>query len=132
MTGGGNTGSEFYKPSYFLNLCSNTKRIFGDDFIGIYSAYGCSRAINYKNSTEICLFANDGVISYGKGGTGNTKRHIEAANCLIELGYKNEIVKFFNERFPKLGDMIYDAHNKHNKFYFYDNRKKISRRMGYV
>jgi hypothetical protein len=131
MTGGGNTGTEYYKPSYFLNLCTNTKRIFGDDFIGIYSVYGCPRAINYKNSTEVCHFANDGIITYGKGGTGNTKRHIEAVNCLMDLGYTNEIVKFFNERLPKLGEMIHYGHKEHKKCFYHDNRKKIFRRMGY-
>ena len=73
-TAGGNTGSEEYMPSYFLNLCANTRRVFGEAFVGIVSSYGCSRAVNYKNSTQFADVADGLVISYGKGGTGNTKR----------------------------------------------------------
>ena len=73
-TAGGNTGSEEYMPAYFLNLCANTRRIFGESFIGIVSSYGCSRAVNYKNSTQFNELAKGLLISYGKGGTGNTKR----------------------------------------------------------
>lgn len=73
-TAGGNTGSEAYMPHYFLNLIVNTRRIFGDAFVGVVSSYGCSRAVNYKNSTQFAHLADGLVISYGKGGTGNTKR----------------------------------------------------------
>lgn len=52
----------------------NTQKVFGDSFIGILSAYGCPRSVNYKNSTQFCKLADGLVISYGKGGTGNTKR----------------------------------------------------------
>ena len=73
-TCGGNTGSEAYMPSHFLNMIANTRRMFGESFIGIVSAYGCVRAVNYKNSTQFADVADGLVISYGKGGTGNTKR----------------------------------------------------------
>lgn len=56
-TAGGNTGSESYKPSYFLNLTANTRRIFGEAFIGIVSSFGCTRAVNYKNSTQFADIA---------------------------------------------------------------------------
>jgi len=61
-------------PSYFLNLVSATRHIFGDAFVGVVAAYGCVRAINYKNTTQFAKIADGLVISYGKGGTGNTKR----------------------------------------------------------
>ncbi len=73
-TAGGNTGVETYMPSHFLNLCANTRNVFGDAFVGVVSVYGCVRAINYKNSTQFAKLANGLVVSYGKGGTGNTKR----------------------------------------------------------
>jgi len=56
-TAGGNTGSETYMPSYFINLCSATRRIFGEAFVGVVSAYGCVRAINYKNTTQFAKIA---------------------------------------------------------------------------
>ena len=61
-------------PSYLLNLCSVTRLLFGNAFVGIVSAYGCVRAINYKNTTQFAKIAEGLMISYGKGGTGNTKR----------------------------------------------------------
>lgn len=73
-TAGGNTGSQSYKPAYFINLFKNTKNLFGQAFIGIVSVYGCSRAVNYKNSTQFAQIADGLIVSYGKGGTGNTKR----------------------------------------------------------
>lgn len=77
ITGSGNTGSEEYNPAYALNVIANTRRIFGEDLVGIVSTYGCSRAVNSKNSTEWAKIAKGFVVSYGKGGTGNTKRHFE-------------------------------------------------------
>lgn len=73
-TSGGNTGAESYMPSHFLNLCTNTRNIFGDAFVGVVAAYGCCRAVNYKNSTQFAKLADGLIVSYGKGGTGNTKR----------------------------------------------------------
>lgn len=136
MTGGGNTGSEKYNPSYFLNIIANTRRIFGDDLIGIISSYGCSRAVNARNSTEFVKIAEDGLISYGKGGTGNTKRHAEAALALMEMGFENDIVEYFNH-FPsrtntRLGDEINSIHRQVRDVKFlHDHVVKTSRRMGY-
>jgi hypothetical protein len=73
-TAGGNTGAESYMPSYFINLCSASRYIYGDAFVGVVAAYGCCRAVNYKNSSQFAKLANGLIISYGKGGTGNTKR----------------------------------------------------------
>lgn len=94
VTGGGNTGSETYNPAYFLNLIANTRRIFGNDtLVGIVSSYGCPRSINARNSTEFFKAANV-FISYGKGGTGNTKRHAEAILALQELGFSKDVEIF--------------------------------------
>lgn len=132
VTAGGNTGSENYKPSYFLNACENTKRIFGDDFIGVYSVYGCPRALNARNSTEYALIARDTIISYGKGGTGNTKRHLEAAKILIEMGYKDQIINYFNsiDKNERIGDKILDTVTNRNVFFF-NNIKRTNKRMGF-
>ncbi len=136
-TGGGNTGSEEYQPSYFLNLLANTRRIFGDDPIGILSTYGCPRAVNAKNSTEFARFAEGGIIGYGKGGTGNTKRHIEAAFGLIMLGFEEQVVEYFNQFKGKqdssgLGDEILESYKMAQKVGFvHDNVGKTNRRMGY-
>lgn len=75
----------------------NTRSIFGDAFIGIISVYGCPRAVNYKNSTEFCRLANGLVISYGKGGTGNTKRASEAYKALAYLGLGREVEDYFKK-----------------------------------
>jgi hypothetical protein len=96
MTGGGNTGSEDYNPAYFLNIIANTRRIFGDNLVGILSTYGCPRSVNSRNSTEYSLLTNDFIVSYGKGGTGNTKRYTEAAFNLMLLGFEKEIIEYFN------------------------------------
>jgi hypothetical protein len=136
MTGGGNTGSEEYCPEYFLNLLANTRRIFGDDLIGILSTYGCPRAVNAKNSTEFAKIAEGIIISYGKGGTGNTKRHIEAAFGLMMLGFKKEVVEFFNQFYTtqkeNLGDQLLKSYEMADEVgFFSDNSKKTNRRMGY-
>jgi hypothetical protein len=136
MTGGGNTGSEEYDPSYFLNIIANTRRIFGDDLIGILSTYGCPRAMNGKNATEFTRFAEGGIISYGKGGTGNTKRHTEAAFGLLMVGFDKEIVRYFNqfnsEQGKLLGDELVEIYKHSQKVrFFHDNITKTSRRMGY-
>lgn len=136
ITGGGNTGSEEYNPTYFLNTIANTRRIFGDDLIGILSTYGCPRAINAKNSTEFSKIAEGGIISYGKGGTGNTKRHAEAAMGLMMLGFEEEVVEYFNKfqgrKGQPLGDELKEIyqHVKDVEF-FHDNVQRTNRRMGY-
>lgn len=137
ITGGGNTGSEKYNPAYFLNIIANTKRIFGEDaLIGILSTYGCPRALNALNSTEFDMIAEGAIISYGKGGTGNTKRHFEAATALMMLGFGEEIVEYFNQfknrEGEPLGDDIKKIYEitKGTKF-FHDSRKRTNRRMGY-
>ena len=52
-TGGGNLGAEGYMPSHVLNVIGMTRKLFGSAFVGIANIYGCSRSINYKNSTQI-------------------------------------------------------------------------------
>ncbi len=136
ITGGGNTGSEEYNPAYFLNTIANTRRIFGDDLIGILSTYGCPRAVNARNSTEFAKIAEGGIISYGKGGTGNTKRHAEAAMGLMMLGFEEEVVEYFNKfqgrKGQPLGDELQEIY-KHVKDveFLHDNVKRTNRRMGY-
>jgi hypothetical protein len=136
ITGGGNTGSEEYNPSYFLNTIANTRRIFGDDLIGVLSTYGCPRAVNARNSTEFAKIAEGGVISYGKGATGNTKRHAEAAMGLMMMGFEKEVVEYFNKfqgrQSQPLGDELKEIyqHVKDVEF-LHDNVQKTNRRMGY-
>ncbi len=136
ITGGGNTGSEEYNPAYFLNVIANTRRIFGDDLVGILSTYGCPRAINARNSTEFAKIAEGGIISYGKGGTGNTKRHAEAAVGLMMVGFEKEVIEYFNQfqsrNNQSLGDELKEVyqHIKDVKF-LHDNVEKVNRRMGY-
>jgi hypothetical protein len=136
ITGGGNTGSEEYNPTYFLNTIANTRRIFGDDLVGILSTYGCPRAVNARNSTEFAKIAEGGIISYGKGGTGNTKRHAEAAIGLMMLGFEEEVVDYFNKfqgrKGQPLGDDLKEIyeHSKDVEF-LHDNVRRTNRRMGY-
>ncbi len=136
ITGGGNTGSEEYHPAYFLNTIANTRRIFGDDLVGILSTYGCPKAVNAKNSTEFAKIAEGGVISYGKGGTGNTKRHAEAAMGLMMIGFEPEVVEYFNQFQHRNGQPIGDElskifeHTKNVEF-LHDNVARTNRRMGY-
>jgi hypothetical protein len=136
ITGGGNTGSEEYNPAYFLNILANTRRIFGDDLIGILSAYGCPRAVNAKNSTEFSKIAEGFVASYGKGGTGNTKRHAEAAFGAMMLGFDKEIIDYFQQFQHKngknLGEELLESYEVANKIGFiHDESAKTGRRMGY-
>ncbi len=136
ITGGGNTGSEEYNPTYFLNTIANTRRIFGDDLIGILSTYGCPRAVNAKNSTEFAKIAEGGIISYGKGGTGNTKRHAEAAMGLMMLGFEKEVVDYFNKfqgrQDQPLGDELKEIyHHVKDAEFLHNNVQKTNRRMGY-
>lgn len=136
ITGGGYTGSEEYNPAYFLNVMANTRRIFGDDLVGVLSAYGCPRSINPRNSTEFVKLADGLVVSYGKGGTGNTKRHAEAVTALMMTGFEPEVVDYFNRFQAKsgkpLGDQIAEIH-KHllDVEFIHDHSKRTKRRMGY-
>lgn len=136
ITAGGNTGSEEYNPAYFLNVIANTRRIFGDDLVGILSTYGCPRAINARNSTEFAKIAEGGVISYGKGGTGNTKRHAEAATGLMMIGFEDEIIKYFNEFQSRAGKPLGEELGQIYKHiqgveFVHDNTERTNRRMGY-
>jgi hypothetical protein len=136
ITGGGNTGSEEYNPSYFLNVIANTRRIFGDDLVGVLSAYGCPRAVNSRNSTEFSKLAEGIVVSYGKGGTGNTKRHAEAVTALLMTGFEKEVVDYFNKFQSRaglpLGDKISEIHKHLMEVEFiHDSTKRTNRRMGY-
>jgi hypothetical protein len=135
ITGGGNTGSECYNPAYALNVIANTRRIFGDDLIGILSTYGCSRAVNAKNSTEWAEIAKGFVVSYGKGGTGNTKRHFEALKALHKLGFSKELTNFCNDYKSSRGGKLGDALNKiiklSNDDFSYSSIAKTKRRLGF-
>ncbi len=136
MTGGGNTGSEEYNPAYFLNLMANTRQIFGDNLVGVLSTYGCPRAINARNSTEFVEVAKGLVVSYGKGGTGITKGHYEAAQGLMMLGFEEEVVEYFNKfqgrNGKQLGEEISEVY-KHvqDVEFIHENIGKTNRRMGY-
>jgi hypothetical protein len=136
MTGGGNAGSEKYNPAYAVNVVANSRRIFGDDLVGIISTYGCSRAVNSKNSTEWAKIAKGFVVSYGKGGTGNTKRHFEALKALHKLGFAGELNNFCNDyesqRGGKLGDQLNEIMVASNRDFFYDNSIRTKRRLGFV
>ncbi|CAF1246669.1 unnamed protein product [Adineta ricciae] len=136
ITGGGNTGLEDYNPAYFFNLIANTERIFGHDtLIGIVSTYGCPRSINARNSTEFFKAANV-IISYGKGGTGNTKRHAEAILALQELGFTSDVQDFLNHQVNYKGESLLKIatfiHEKSRamKFLIEDNGH-FDRRLGY-
>lgn len=83
-------------PSYFLNMLVNSRRVFGEAMIGVVSAYGCSRAVNFKNSTQFGKIAQGLVVSYGKGGTGHIKRGVEAAMVLRWLGLGREVRGYFD------------------------------------
>lgn len=136
ITGGGNTGTEEYNPTYFLNTIANTRRIFGDDLVGVLSTYGCPRALNAKNSTEFAKIAEGGIISYGKGETGNTKRHAEAAMGLMMLGFEEEVVEYFNKfqgrKGQPLGENLKEIYEHVKDVEFvYDNSERTNRRMGY-
>ncbi len=100
----------------------NTRSIFGDAFIGIISVYGCPRAVNYKNSTEFCQLANGLVISYGKGGTGNTKRTAEAYKALKYLGLEKEVEQYFSNFIDSRVNIVNSMKKillKSNEFGFY-------------
>jgi len=136
ITGGGNTGSEKYNPAYALNVAANSRRIFGDALVGIISAYGCSRAVNGKNSTEWAQLAKGLVVSYGKGGTGNTKRHFEALKALYKLEFDKEVRDFCNQyksaRRGFLGDRIDEMMKFSTKDFFSNNCDKTARRLGFT
>lgn len=136
ITGGGNTGSEEYNPAYLLNIISNTRRIFGDDLVGILSSYGCPRAVNAKNATEFSKIAEGSIASYGKGGTGNTKRQYEAAKGLILLGFKENVLEYFDKiqgtEGESLGEELSELLKLSEEFdFFKDETQKTNRRMGY-
>ncbi len=110
VTGGGNTGSEAYNPNYFLNNIANTVRIFSDEnsspLVGIVRSYGCPRSINAINATSFEKLAEGFLVSYGKGGTGNTKRFAEAVIALAELGFEEEVVSYFSKFKTAQGDNL--------------------------
>ena len=137
ITGGGNTGLETYNPAYFLNLIANTARIFGHEALaGIVSTYGCSRSINARNSTEFFKAANV-LISYGKGGTGNTKRHAEAILALQELGFHREIQSFLSGHVNYNGEKLLSIaefirfNNRKMKF-LTEDEAHFARRLSYI
>lgn len=136
ITGGGNTGSEEYNPTYYLNTIANTRRIFGDDLIGVLSTYGCPRAVNARNTTEFTQIAEGAVFSDGKGGTGNTKRSWEAYMGLIAVGFEKEGTDYFNNfnnrHGEPLGDSLKEAYEQAKAVEFlHDNIANTNRRMGY-
>ncbi|MBU6338845.1 MAG: hypothetical protein KGQ36_02610 [Rickettsiales bacterium] len=98
VTGGGFSGSEEYKSAYFLNTFANTIRIFGFEAInGIISTYACPRAIDPDNATRWLQPAKGFIISYGKGGTGNSERTAEAALAASFLGFGKEVIEFYDQ-----------------------------------
>lgn len=131
ITGGGNTGEEDYNPAYFLNLLANTERIFGRDaLLGIVSTFGCPRSINARNATEFFKAANV-LISYGKGGTGNTKRHGEAVLALLELGFTDDIRHLFH-RHAHLATTATDLHRLARSMNFIEeDNEHFNRRLGF-
>lgn len=136
ITGGGNTGLEDYNPAYFFNLVANTGRIFGREaLVGIIATYGCPRSINARNSTE-CFKAANVLISYGKGGTGNTKRHAEAVLALLELGFIDNMMTFLKQNSnyaeKSLTETVNFIHEKakNMKFLRHDDMH-FDRRLGY-
>lgn len=139
VTGGGNTGSEEYNPNYFLNTLVNTGRIFRGEtgenpVIGVIRTYGCPRSINSINATIFEKLAEGLVVSYGKGGTGNTKRFSEAAIALSELGFEREVVEYFNHNSKqKLGTEISKmiASFKNEWAFFRDFSDTTEKKMGY-
>ncbi|CAF3489442.1 unnamed protein product [Rotaria socialis] len=136
ITGGGTTGEENYNPAYFLNLIANTERLFGPEaLVGILSTYGCPRSINARNSTEF-FKANNVLISYGKGGTGNNKRHAEAVIALLELGFDKTVTDLFEHCSTYDGksmtQVIKYIHEKSKDMRFiYSGDAHINRRLGY-
>ena len=56
---------------------------------------------------------------------------MEAAISLMEIGYKDQIVDFFNQNKKDLGSDILKNHLLIRKLFLYDNIKRTSRRMGY-
>ncbi|MSP34090.1 MAG: hypothetical protein EXR06_04230 [Rickettsiales bacterium] len=139
VTGGGNTGSEEYKSTYFLNTFANTIRIFGEDSIaGIISTYACSRAINSNNATSWLQPANGWIVSYGKGGTGNSERTAEAAFAAMFLGFNKEVTEFYdkfqNKDGRSIGEAIQTVFKRVSlggKNHFEDLRQRVACRMGY-
>lgn len=145
VTGGGNTGSEEYNPNYVLNNLANTLKIYqgGEEFANqtplaaIIRTYGCPRSINYINATSFEKLADGFVVSYGKGGTGNTKRFSEAAMALADLGYGEEVKKYFSNfktaEGENLGEKISEmnAQIKNERAFYLDNSDFIAKELGY-
>jgi len=136
ITGGGNIASREYMSSYFQNIMANTRRIFGDSLISIVSTYGCPRAVNAKNITETAKIADNFFITYGKGGTGNTKRHAEAISILTKLGFEKEVIdhlnQHVNEEGQKLGDLASILLKKQEWHgLFHDMTNRTGNRLGY-
>jgi hypothetical protein len=101
ITGGGRVGEETYSPTYFINLIANTNRLFLNTLVGILSVNGCSRTLNPENSGRFVKICDGLLVSYGKGGTGITKRYIEALIALRELGHNDVLSHMLNEQ-PEL------------------------------
>lgn len=138
MTGGGMTGRETYNPAYFLNLLANTERIFGKEIVtDVLSTYGCPRSVNARNSTEFFHAANL-LVSYGKGGTGNTKRHAEAAMALSTLdpdfkaAARQFLDEFANKSGQPLGQVVENVHQQAVAMGFIqEGQSHFDRRLGY-
>jgi len=143
VTGGGNTGSESYNPNYFLNNIANTLRIYGggedeiSPLVAIVRTYGCPRSINAINSTSLEKLGINFLTSYGKGGTGNTKRFFEAVVALCELGNEEEVLSYFSQFQTSEGINLGDKIDKvlqefrADKDFFQDSVESISKEIGY-
>ena len=138
ITGGGTTGVEVYNPAYFLNLVKNTERIFGPDaLVGIVSTYGCPRSLNGRNSSEFQIAGNV-AISYGKGGTGNTKRHAEAlmSLCMLFPQFKQGMLAFLDSHVAEsgqpLGRALAEIHDwAHEMGFIDDEQSNLDRGLGF-
>ncbi len=145
VTGGGNTGSEEYNPNYVLNNLANTLKIYqgGEEFatqtplVGIIRTYGCPRSINYINATSFEKLADGFVVSYGKGGTGNTKRFSEAVMALDYLGYNEEVIKYFSDFKTAEGEILGEKISKmseevkNDRAFYLDNSDFVAKELGY-
>ena len=77
------------------------------------------------------------LTSYGKGGTGNTKRFFEAVVALCELGNEEEVLSYFSQFQTSEGINLGDKIDKvlqefrADKDFFQDSVESISKEIGY-
>ncbi len=78
------------------------------------------------------------MISFGKGGTGNTKRHYEAAEALslLDSDFRTAAVACLDQYIERsgrpVGQMLADLHKKSLEMGFvHEGQDHINRRLGY-